>query len=150
MKIFELLSVGLIMACSGGEGTDFAPTSGNNLRGITASGSPLPNGPYTITHLDGTILVSVFVATNAYLQATVSASDAPFVVKVTYTGSAPNVDFESLVLPSDLDACSGLVNLNVIPITTIVTKVFKGELNDLSEASTTGLTCSTAADSHDI
>ena len=139
MNFIALLLVVFLAACSGGGGTDFTPTSGNNLGAIAASGAPLPSVPYTITRLDGTILVSGTVATDAYLQATVSASDAPFVVKVTDTGVTPNVDYENLVLPSDFDASSGLVNLNVTPISTIVTKVVKGQLGDLSKASATVL-----------
>lgn len=139
MKLITLLSVLLLSACTGGGGTDFTPTSGNNLGAIAASGAPLPNVPFTITRLDGTILVTGTVATDAYLQATVSASDAPFVVKVTDTGVTPNVDYENLVLPSDFDTGSGLVNLNVTPISTIVTKVVKGQLGNLSKASATDL-----------
>lgn len=70
MKLIEVLSVMFLSACSGGGGTDFTPTSGSNVCAIAASGAPLPNVPYTITRLDGTILETGIVATDAYLQAT--------------------------------------------------------------------------------
>ena len=140
IKLLTLICASTLTACSGGgAGSDFTPSAGNNLGAIAASGAPLPNVPYTVTRLNGQVVTSGTVGTNAYLQTAISAKDAPFIVKVTDTGVTPNVDYENLVLPSDFDS-NGKVNLNITPISTIVTKIVKGQFgSNLSTASASDL-----------
>ncbi len=134
--MFRKLSIAatcLVLVACGGGSSDYALGGNNNMGAVAATGAPLPNVPYTITKVaDGTV-ISGTVGADAYLQAEVKPTDAPFIVQVTDTGVTPNVTYENLVLPSDFGS-DGKASLNVTPISTIVTQIVRGQLADLSKA----------------
>jgi hypothetical protein len=108
---------------SNGEGSKFAPKSNNSTGAIVASGAPLPNVPFKVIRLsDNSEISSGRVGVDAYLQTSASASDAPFLIQVTDTGVNPNLTYQNIVLPSDFDS-DGKANLNITPISTIVSKI---------------------------
>ena len=124
----------VLVACGGGSANNtFTPIGNNTMGAIAATGAPLPNVPYTIIKVaDGTV-ISGTVGADAYLQAEAKQTDAPFIVQVTDTGVTPNVTYENLVLSSDFGS-DGKANLNVTPISTIVTRIVRGQLGDLSKS----------------
>jgi Cellulose binding domain len=129
----------VLVACGGGGANNtFTPIGNNTMGAVAATGAPLPNVPYTITKVaDGTV-ISGTVGADAYLQAEVKKTDAPFIVQVTDTGVTPSVTYENLVLPSDFGS-DGKASLNVTPISTIVTRIVRGQLGDLSKTTETEL-----------
>lgn len=134
--MFRKLSIAatcLVLVACGGGSSDYTLGGNNNMGAVAATGAPLPNVPYAITKVaDGTV-ISGTVGADAYLQAEVKPTDAPFIVQVTDTGVTPNVTYENLVLPSDFGS-DGKASLNVTPISTIVTQIVRGQLADLSKA----------------
>jgi Glycosyl hydrolases family 18/Cellulose binding domain len=145
-KISTFLTCLVLAACSGGgSNASYTPSGTNSMGAVVATGAPLANVPYTITRLiDNAVVSSGTVGLDAYLQAQVSQTDAPFIVKVTDTGVTPNVEHENLALPSDFGS-DGKVNMNVTPISTIVTKIVRGQLGDLSKTTVAELTTQRAA-----
>ena len=147
-KLSISLTCLVLAACSGGGGggnASYTPSGANSMGAVVATGAPLANVPYNITRLtDNAVVSSGTVGLDAYLQAQVSQTDAPFIFKVTDTGVTPNVEHENLVLPSDFGS-DGKVNMNVTPISTIVTKIVRGQLGDLSKATVAELTTQRAA-----
>lgn len=128
-----------------GSGDSYTPSGSYSMGAVVATGAPLANVPFTITRLvSNTVASSGTVGLDAYLQAQVSQADAPFVIKVTDTGVTPNVVHENLVLPSDFGS-DGKANMNVTPISTIVTKIVRGQLGDLSKATVAELATQRAA-----
>jgi hypothetical protein len=115
-----------VTACGGGgDGSGlYTPAIGTNTFAVVASGAPLVNVPYTITKLDGTAVQAGIVANDASLSASLTASDAPFLIQVTDTGVTPNMTYSNLLLAGDFDN-NGQARLNVTPLSTIVTKIIQ-------------------------